>query len=265
MSISIDVSNNNEQSLKGQRLFQIRKLVEEHGQMTVPELSGIFKVSEATIRRDLEEMDGQWIRRTHGGAIRLERAAKEPPVINRSREQTEEKKRIAQAAFRMIQEGETIFLGSGTTIHEIARLIPEDFQLTVITNSILVVNELTGHPKIELMVIGGMLRLSELSMVGHIAEQAIREFRADKVFLGMRAIDVKQGFTSDFLPETMTDRAILAIAPKVIIVADHSKFNRVSSVFVAPITAANTIITDSGISSELETEMSEQGIEVVTA
>jgi DeoR/GlpR family transcriptional regulator of sugar metabolism len=165
----------------------------------------------------------------------------------------------------MIQEGETIFLGSGTTIHEIARLIPENFQLTVITNSILVVNELTGHPKIELMVIGGMLRLSELSMVGHIAEQAIREFRADKVFLGMRAIDVKQGFTSDFLPETMTDRAILTIAPQVIIVADHSKFNRVSSVFVAPITAANTIITDSGISSELETEMAEQGIEVVTA
>ena len=265
MSIQVDVMSNNEQSLKGQRLFQIRKLVEEHGQMTVPELSGIFKVSEATIRRDLEEMDGQWIRRTHGGAIRLERAAKEPPVINRSHEQTDEKKRIAKTAFQMIHEGETIFLGSGTTIHEIAKLIPEDFALTVITNSILVVNELTGHPKIELMVIGGMLRLSELSMVGHIAEQAIHEFRADKVFLGMRAIDGKQGFTSDFLPETMTDRAILAIAPKVIIVADHTKFNRVSSVFVAPISAASAIITDSGISKEFTAKISEQGIEVITA
>jgi DeoR/GlpR family transcriptional regulator of sugar metabolism len=135
----------------------------------------------------------------------------------------------------------------------------------VITNSILVVNELTDHPKIELMVIGGMLRSTELSMLGHIAEQAIHEFRADKVFLGMRAIDIKQGFTSDFLPETMTDRAILAIAPRIIIVADHTKFNRVSSVYVAPITAANTIITDKGISSELASEMAEHGIEVLVA
>jgi DeoR/GlpR family transcriptional regulator of sugar metabolism len=258
-------TNNNAQYLKVERHSQIQRLVEERGQMTVPELSTLFNVSEATIRRDLEEMDGQWVRRTHGGAIRLTKAVKEPPVIQRIGEQADEKQRIAAKAVAMIHEGETIYLGSGTTVREIARMLPPDIQLTVITNSLPVVNELADHPHIELMVIGGMLRQSELSMVGHIAEQAIREFRADKVFLGMRAIDVRQGFTSDFLPETMTDRAILAIAPKVIIIADHSKFNRVSSVFVAPISAANMIITDSGISSDLVAEMSEEGIEVITA
>jgi DeoR/GlpR family transcriptional regulator of sugar metabolism len=263
MNIVDTISNNNEQFLKGKRLSQIRQLVEERGQMTVPDLSGIFNVSEATIRRDLEEMDGHWIHRTHGGAIRLERAAKEPPVINRSQEQSNEKNRIARAAFGMIKEGETIFLGSGTTTQEIARLIPESFALTVITNSILIVNEISGHPKVELMVMGGMLRSSELSMVGHIAEQAIHEFRADKAFMGMRGIDIKQGFTSDYLPETMTDRAILAIAPRIVIVADHTKFNRVSSVFVAPITAAQTIITDDGILPEFASQMRELGIDVV--
>jgi DeoR/GlpR family transcriptional regulator of sugar metabolism len=262
MNINEFETNNNAQYLKVERHSQIRRLVEERGQMTVPGLSSLFNVSEATIRRDLEEMDGQWVRRTHGGAIRLTKAVKEPPVIQRIGEQADEKQRIAAKAVAMIHEGETIYLGSGTTVREIARLLPTDIQLTVITNSLPVVNELADHPRIELMVIGGMLRQSELSMVGHIAEQAIREFRADKVFLGMRAVDTKQGFTSDYLPETTTDRAILGIAPKIILVADHTKFSRVSSVFVAPITAAHIVITDRSTDEDVISELRELGIEV---
>jgi DeoR/GlpR family transcriptional regulator of sugar metabolism len=253
----------NTQYLKEERQAQIRHLVEERGQVTVLELSDLFKVSEATIRRDLEEMDGQWVRRAHGGAVRLERAGKEPPVIQRIVEQVDEKMRIGKAAAAMILEGETVFLGSGTTVKEIARHIPEDMHLTVITNSLPVVNELAGRSSIELIVIGGLLRSTELSMVGHIAEQAIREFRADKVFMGMRAVDAQQGFTNDFLPETMTDRAILAIAPQVIIVSDHSKFGRVSSVLVAPVSAAQKVITDDGTSPDCIEELRALGVEVM--
>jgi len=112
------------------------------------------------------------------------------------------------------------------------------------------------------MVIGGMLRKSELSMVGHIAEQAVREFRADRVFMGMRAIDASHGFTNDYLPETMTDRAILNIAPQIIIVADHTKFGRLSSVLVAPVTAAHVIITDKETPQEIVSELEELGLEI---
>jgi DeoR family transcriptional regulator of aga operon len=250
--------------LKEERQGRIRVMVEEQGRVIVPELSAYFNVSEATIRRDLEKLDGLgWVQRTHGGAVRVERAAKEPPILQRIDERRDEKQRIGQAAAALVKDGETIFLGSGTTVLEIARHLPEGLSLTVITNSLLVANELAERAGIEMIVIGGMLRQSELSMVGYITEQAVREFRADRVFMGMRAIDARHGFTNDYLPETMTDRAILNIAPKVIVVADHRKFGRVSSVLVGPVTTAHMIITDNLISKDCINELIELGIEII--
>jgi DeoR family transcriptional regulator of aga operon len=253
----------NDTLLKVERHRRIRSLVEQRGRVTVQQLTAAFEVSEATIRRDLEELDGQgWLRRTHGGAVQVEKAAREAPIMQRMNEQQEEKLRIGIAAARLIKDGETIFLGSGTTLLELARSLPDNISLTVITNSLPVVNQLSNHPGIDLIVIGGMLRPSEFSMVGHITEHAVREFRADRVFMGMHAVDVRHGFTNDYLPETMTDRAILSIAPQVVVLADHSKFGRVSSVFVAPVTAADIIFTGSEVSADAVEEMRELGIDV---
>ena len=253
----------NENLLKIERHSRIRKIVEQSGRVTTVELSNQFDVSESTIRRDLEELDALgWIQRTHGGAVRVERASKEPPMLQRIEAGHAEKIRIGAAAASMVKDGETIFLGSGTTVLEIARQLPFEIHLTVITNSLPVVNELAKHPNIELIVIGGMFRQSELSMVGHIAERDVHEFRADKVFMGMRAIDARHGFTNDYLPETMTDRAILSIAPQIIVVADHTKFGKVSSVLVGQINVADVIITDEFSPAEALIELGEMGIEV---
>jgi len=129
--------------------------------------------------------------------------------------------------------------------------------------AVAVVNELANQPGIELIVIGGMFRQSELSMVGHVAEQAVREFRADRIFLGMHAIDVDGGFTSDFLPEIMTDRAIMSIGRQVVIVADHSKFGRISSVLVAPVNSADVIVTDTSTPSDCFEKLMELGLHVM--
>ncbi len=254
----------NDNLLKAERHNQIRTLVNKQGRVTVQELSAQFGVSEATARRDLEELDGLGqLRRTHGGAVRAEKTSKEPPMMQRIREKPAEKERIGKAAAGLIQDNETVFLGSGTTVIEIARNLPPDINLTVITNSLPVVNELASHPGIELIVIGGMLRPTELSMVGHVAEQAVQEFRADRIFLGMHAIDANSGFTSDFLPEVMTDRAIMSIGRQVVIVADHSKFERISSVLVAPVTSANVIVTDTSILTECVEKLVEIGVHVM--
>jgi DeoR/GlpR family transcriptional regulator of sugar metabolism len=230
----------------------------------VPELSKRFNVSGATIRRDLDELTGQgWVRRTHGGAMNNERVSREQPMVIRAGEHQAEKERIGQAAAKMVRENETIFLGSGSTALEIARRLPPDLSLIVITNSLPIVNALTDYEHIELIVIGGMLRTSEYSMVGHIAEQAIKEFRADRVFIGMHAIDIRHGFTNDFLPEVMTDRAILEIALQVVIVSDSSKFERISSVLVAPIDVADLIITDHKLPAEIVDEFQTLGIDVL--
>ncbi len=249
--------------LKTLRQAQIRKLVEERQRITVSELSALLSVSEATIRRDLDELDGESMRRTHGGAVLQIKPSYELPVIQRINDQASIKQQIGKAAAQLIQPGETIFISSGTTALEVARHIPPNIHLTVISNSLPVINELAGKRSIDLVVIGGMFRQDELSMVGHPAEQILREFRTDRTFIGMRAIDLRRGFTNDFMPEILTDRMILDISNQVVVVVDHTKFGKLCSVFVAPVTAANVIVTDHGIEPETAGELQELGIQVL--
>jgi DeoR/GlpR family transcriptional regulator of sugar metabolism len=256
--------NINVNLLKAERQIWIRKLVDGEGSVTVNEVSERLGVSEATIRRDLEEMNERgWIYRTHGGAVRVDRALREPPINQRLQEQSDEKQRIGRAAAQLIQDGETIFLGSSTTVLEVARNIPDHITLKVITNSIPIVNELASHPNIEIIVIGGSLRQSELSLVGHFAEQMVQEFRADKVFMGIRAIDLTNGFTNDDLQESILDRKIMNLAPKVIIAADHTKFGRVSTVLVGPISTAHIIVTDQLTPYQILEDLRKIDIEVI--
>ena len=249
--------------LKSTRHMQIRQLVNTNGHVTVQQLNQLLNVSEATIRRDLDELsqDGL-VHRTHGGAVKVEQAGREPPILQRRSEYEAEKRRIGLLASSMVDEGQTIFLGSGTTVHEIAHNLRRVPNLTVITNAINVVNELVECEGIELVVIGGMLRQSELSMVGHIAEAAIKELRADKVFMGMRGVDPRHGFTGDYLPEATTDRSILGIAPCNVVVADHSKLGQVCTVFLAPITAAHVLVTDKDASPDLVNAFEARGLAV---
>jgi DeoR/GlpR family transcriptional regulator of sugar metabolism len=254
----------NENLLKGERHILIRRLVDGQGRVTVAEVSERLGVSEATIRRDLEEMQGRgWLYRTHGGAVRVDRALREPPINQRLQEQADEKQRIGRAAAQLIRDGETIFLGSSTTVLDMARNIPENYNLKVISNSIPIVNELANHPHIELVVIGGVMRPSELSLVGHFAEEMLKEFRADQVFMGIRAIDIINGFTNDDLQDSILDRTIMKIAPRIVILADHTKFGRVSTVLVGPLTAAQVIVTDGGTTSEMIEDLRALDIEVI--
>jgi len=252
--------------LNTERQQQIAQFIRERKRATVAELSERFGVSEATIRRDLEKLDGQGeIRRAHGGAVAVERAAPEPPVVHRLVENEEEKRRIGRAAAQLVQDGEIIFLGSGTTTLEVARNLGGKKDLTVITNALNVANQLAGKQDITVIVPGGLLRHSELSLIGHITEQALEELRADKVIMGMRAISIEEGLTNDYLPETMTDRTIIQFAPEVILVADHSKFGKVSTALVAPITSIHKIVTDAGTPPQVVADLRARRIEVIIA
>ncbi|MGC8874965.1 MAG: DeoR/GlpR family DNA-binding transcription regulator, partial [Chloroflexia bacterium] len=162
-------------------------------------------------------------------------------------------------------DGETVFLGSGTTVLEVARALRYRRNLTVITNSLPVINTLVGQDGITLICLGGMLRASELSFIGHITEQDLAEVRADKVFMGTRAISLEAGLTNDYLPETMTDRAILRIGRRVIVVADHTKFGRVAMAFLAPLSSIHTIVTDRGVPADFVQALEAQGIQVILA
>jgi DeoR family transcriptional regulator of aga operon len=227
------------------RQLQILQLLERRQRISVGELCATFEVSQATARRDLESLASQGkIQRVHGGAIALNQAPPEQPILQRQSEQADEKIRIGQAAAALVQDGETVFLGSGTTVLEAARLLRGRQELTVLTNSLPVVNALAGARGIAVICLGGMLRESELSFIGHITEQALAEVRADKVFIGTRAISLEYGLTNEYLPETMTDRAILKAGKEIIVLADHTKFGRAATVRLAPLEGIHIIITD---------------------
>ncbi len=248
-----------------ERQGRLSRLVEQRRRVTVIEICEMFGVSVATARRDLDTLaEGGRVQRVHGGAIVAQSAPPEGPVLERTLEQAEEKRRIGEAAAKLIEPKDSIFIGSGTTSLEVARNLPEGAELTVVTNSLLALNALADRDDITLVCLGGMLRHSEGSMIGHIAEQALKELRLHKVFLGVRALDVEAGLTNDYLPEAMTDRQILAAGRQVILLADHTKCGRVSSGFLAPLSKIHTLITDSGTAPDFVKNVRAAGVNVLT-
>jgi len=113
--------------------------------------------------------------------------------------------------------------------------------------------------------LGGMLRESELSFIGHITEQALAEIRVDKVIMGTRGVSLEHGLTNDYLQETLTDRAIMKSGREVIIVADHTKVNRVSTVLLAPWNGVRIFVTDSGVDKKFVQALKKQGLQVIVA
>jgi DeoR/GlpR family transcriptional regulator of sugar metabolism len=249
-----------------ERQKQILSLLSQQGRLSVAEIVTQFSISEATARRDLETLASQGkAQRVHGGVIAVEQAPPELPILEREKEQADEKARIGRAAASLVGNNETVFLGSGTTVLEIARNLRNHKNLTVITNSLPVLNILAGNNEITVVSLGGMLRESELSFIGHITEQALVEVRADKVFMGTRGVSLEHGLTNDYLQETLTDRAILKSGREVVIVADHTKVNRVATVLLAPLDHMHSFVTDSKADKKFVQSLKRQDIQVVIA
>lgn len=247
-----------------ERQTHILSLLTQQGSISVAEIVEQFSISEATARRDLETLAGEGkLQRVHGGAIALRQAPPEPPMLQRESWQGDEKQRIGRAAADLVGDGETIFLGSGTTVLEVARNLKTRKGLTVITNSLPVMNIFSNLPDITVIALGGILRMTELSFIGHITEESMRDLRVDKVIIGIHAISLEHGLSNDYLPETMTDRAILQMGQKVIIVADHTKFGLVSIAHVAPVEKVHTILTDKQVSKEFVESLKARDVEVI--
>ena len=249
-----------------ERQKQILALLTRQGRLSVNEIVEQFSISVATARRDLESLASQGkVERVHGGVIAIEQAPPESPILERESEQADEKARIGLSAANLIADKETVFLGSGTTVLEVARQLRNRKNLTVITNSLPVLNALAGAEGITVICLGGMLRDSEMSFIGHITEQALTEVRADKVIMGTRGLSLEHGLTNDYLQETLTDRAILKIGREVILVADHTKVNRVATALLAPLDSMQVFVTDSKADKKFLQALKKQGIDVIVA
>lgn len=252
--------------LKKERQRRILEIVERNGQVEVEQLANTLAVSIMTIRRDLTELDELGlIERVHGGALlpRFTNKGEELPVIERTNEKREIKERIGKAVADLIQDGDKIFLGSGSTTAAIATALLHHRNLTVFTNAFNIANILMLAPQIKLAVIGGFLRRSELSLIGYFAENALQGLQVDKLVLGIRGIDPVKGLTSDNMEELLTDQAIMNTSRTVIVAADHSKFGHVAAIRTAPITSVTKIITNTGGPKDILQAIRQMGVQII--
>lgn len=248
-----------------ERQLEIVSIIEKKGSIKVNELSNYFDVSEATVRRDLQEMEKRkLLKRTHGGALKTDITNFEPSFVQKKDEKRDEKTLIGKCAADMIKDGDTIMLDSGTTTLEIARNITAE-NITVVTNSIDIAAELSERKNIELILTGGNLRTNTRAMVGRICEEMISNFRVSKAFIGANGISLEQGVTTPNYEEAQCKRSMIKSALKPIIVADSSKFENVCFSLICPIKIVYSIITGGEIPDENVDSYRRLGIKVIRA
>jgi DeoR family transcriptional regulator of aga operon len=238
-------------------------LIQRDGRVLVSELSDVFGISRITIRKDLDYLESRGLlQRSHGGAIPRSSALVDPPLKAREQHQLKEKQRIAEAAVKLVQEGQCVLLDSGTTTTAIARALTAFNSLTVVTNAVNIATELAGTD-FDVILTGGTLRKSSFSLAGPIAEDMLREIHADILFLGVDGFDSKAGLTTPNVLEARINRAMVHAAEKVVMVCDSTKFGRRSLSLIVPADAIHTVITDTNLSEEQAEAIKALGVEVI--
>ncbi len=234
--------------LNEERRRHILEVLNRDGRVLVVDLAKQFRTSQVTIRKDLDALQAQGrIYRSHGGALPSRESALDDPTL-REKEKLHRKQKlqIAEAAAGMVQEGQVVILDSGTTTTAIARALREFENLTIITNAVNIAAELAGSA-LEVILTGGTLRKNSFSLVGPIAEEALRRLNGDILFLGVDGFDVQHGLTTPNLLEAKVNRAMMDVARKVVAVCDSSKFGRRTLSSIAPPSGIHHLITDRGI------------------
>jgi len=250
------------------RRAKILEDIESKGEVSVKELSKALKISEVTIRNDLAHLEKQnMLIRARGGAIKIKfyRIGTDPTITEKQKEFLKEKQRIAKAAVKLINDGDTIILDSGSTTTEIAKNLEHFKNLTIITNALNIASILSEYEGITIFMPGGSLRKKSLSLVGVLADENFEKFYCDKLFLGADGFDTTHGLSTRDSEEAHLNQIMTKIAKKVIVTADSSKFERRRFAFIGPISDIDVVITDSGIKEEDIFRLEKNGVEVIVA
>lgn len=236
--------------LARQRQAKIMERVREEGAVRVADLVRDLGVSDMTVRRDLEILDGRGLlAKVHGGATAMAGSASfEPGFAVKSSLEQAEKNAIAAAAVGLVEPGMVIGVSAGTTTYALAQRLVGVAGLTVVTNSIPVAEVLhqTGQADQTIILTGGM-RTPSNALVGPFAVAALRTVHVDIVFVGVHGMDTRSGFTCPNLLEAETDRALINAGRRLVVVADHSKWGVIGISSIARLDQADVLITDAGL------------------
>jgi DeoR family glycerol-3-phosphate regulon repressor len=247
------------------RQQQILDLARETGHVRVEDLAERFAVSAQTIRRDLSELcERHALSRTHGGAV-LPASAVNVAYAARRRHMRQEKERIARACAARVPDGAALFMNIGTTTEAVANALVEHERLMVITNNLNVAMILGPVERCEVVVAGGVVRGSDLALVGEATIDFIRQFSVDLAIIGVSAIDAQGALLDYDYREVRVAQTIIANARRVCLVADASKFERNAPVRIGTLRDIDLLITDQAPPPAIAATCEEAGVEVQVA
>jgi len=257
---------------RGRRMYaeeRHRKIAErarDEGRVEVAEVARWLGVSTETVRRDLSALEGQGVlRRTHGGAVPVERLVMEPEVAERLSAMAEEKGRIARAAMRFVPDRGSVLLDAGTTTGSLAGLLPGGRELTVVTNDLPIAGLLAQQPSVEVILAGGRVRARTMAAVDDLAARFIEGFVPDVAFVGTNGLTVEKGATTPDVGEAAAKRAMVRAARRIVLLADHTKIGQEHFARFAEVGEFDVLVTDSGLEEGAAEELEEAGLEVVRA
>ena len=249
-----------------ERQQRILEKLKEDGAVSVSKLSAEFSVAEETIRRDLEKLEKQEkLLRTHGGAVPVDDNKYEPSLEKRKKINVEGKEKVAVLAAQLISPGETIFLDASTTTYFIARELKKMQNITVITNSLHAIAELSQNKDIKVIGTGGIVG-ENASFVGSLAEDSVREkYVADKIFFSSRGVTADRGVLDSNEQECAMKKCMMANSCKKIYVCGHTKIGRIGFAKLAEFEELDYFVTETPLDSEWTKKLEEAGVEIITA
>ncbi|MBO1305997.1 DeoR/GlpR transcriptional regulator [Enterococcus sp. 669A] len=247
---------------EARREYIINQLEENHT-VKILELSQQLKVTRETIRKDLYFLEKKGIiKKVHGGAV-LEISNQETDYEKRKNEFHDEKAIIAKKAAAYIEEGDTVYLDYGTTTLALAKEIAKMKNLTVVTNTIPIVNLLLKNKSINLIMPGGIVRNNESSLYGPFASNNIKEIYVSIGFFGCSGIDAERGITSHHTGENLVSKEMIEHSQTTIVLADHSKFGTVALNRTATIDQLDIVITDRARNKDELQQFTQHGVELI--
>lgn len=250
--------------LAAERRRAIADLIRTQSTVRLKELSETLQASESTIRRDLDYLEQKGLlERTYGGALVVQ--GEPGPKAPRPAGLSPEEHRIGTAAAERIRETETVFIGAGPLSLAVAHHIAHKQAITIVTNALDVATYLARVSSVPVITTGGQVERHSGALVGHIAELALRELRADRAIISVGGIHVPDGFTGDSLPEVQFVRTVIDMMPEVIVVADSHRWGRVGPAYLAPLEAIDTIVTGPDAPPAMVWDLSQLGIQIIQA
>jgi DeoR/GlpR family transcriptional regulator of sugar metabolism len=249
----------------------ILEMVRANGAVSLRELARVVQTSEVTVRRDVRALEAEGLLdRRHGGAVLPGGFTRESGFPQKSHLATAEKTAIADLAAGLVEEGEAIVVGAGTTTQELARRLARVPGLTVVTNSLLVAQALAHANRVEVVMTGGTLRGSNYALVGSGAEQSLQGLRVSRAFLSGSGLTAERGLSTSNMLSASVDRALVQAAAEVVVLADHTKLGTDTMFQTVPTDVITRLVTDEPpphddrAATELQA-LADQGVQIAVA